>query len=546
MTAERTTAPGGVSAPPGRRRVRPSAVVALLAVAVSLAAVLVGGGSASADPSATDWQRLRQCESGNNYTANTGNGYYGAYQFDASTWRSVGGTGLPHQASAATQDALALKLWQQRGWSPWVCASILGLDGAGGGGGNNSAAAVGSLDSVSADGLSATVAGWVLDPTRTSAASQVHVYVSAPGVDPIGYPFTADVTRTDVNQVLGVTGRHGFSVQVPLRPGPNTVCAYAIGGSGNSHIGCRTLTAVGTPPVGSVDVVSATGLNAWVAGWAVDPASPGTSIPVHVYVNGTGYPFTADGSRPDVNAVLGISGRHGYAANVPLRRGTNTVCAYGIGSASSGNALIACRDVQSAEPPLGSLDGIQVSGSSARVFGWAFDPATSASTDVHIYVNGVGYAFRADEDRPDVNAAFRISGAHGYAETVPLGPGRNTVCAYGIGRPGNPSNLVIGCRDVQNGSVARSGVAVQEAPAEAAPSSPAPTSTAPTSTAPSAVAPVTPAPVPATSSRGTSTPTTPAPATGAPLTTAPATSAPATTAPASTTGAPTTTDGGSR
>lgn len=66
--------------------------------------------------------QLRQCESGNNYSINTGNGYYGAYQFNQSTWASVGGSGLPSNASPAEQDARALTLYNQRGWQPWTCA----------------------------------------------------------------------------------------------------------------------------------------------------------------------------------------------------------------------------------------------------------------------------------------------------------------------------------------------------------------------------------------------------------------------------------------
>jgi peptidoglycan hydrolase-like protein with peptidoglycan-binding domain len=95
-----------------------------------LLAVLVPT-SASADPSADDWYRLRMCESSNNYQINTGNGYYGAYQFDLPTWRSVGGTGLPSEASKAEQDKRALMLYHQRGWQPWTCARIVGLTGGG-------------------------------------------------------------------------------------------------------------------------------------------------------------------------------------------------------------------------------------------------------------------------------------------------------------------------------------------------------------------------------------------------------------------------------
>jgi hypothetical protein len=81
-----------------------------------------------ATASATDFARLRQCESGGRYTINSGNGYYGAYQFDARTWRGLGYSGLPHQAAPAVQDDAAAKLQSQRGWQPWPgCARKLGL-----------------------------------------------------------------------------------------------------------------------------------------------------------------------------------------------------------------------------------------------------------------------------------------------------------------------------------------------------------------------------------------------------------------------------------
>jgi hypothetical protein len=78
-------------------------------------------------PGEDAWNRLRICESGNNYSINTGNGYYGAYQFDLQTWRGVGGKGYPNQAAPVEQDRLARALYRSRGWSPWACARILGL-----------------------------------------------------------------------------------------------------------------------------------------------------------------------------------------------------------------------------------------------------------------------------------------------------------------------------------------------------------------------------------------------------------------------------------
>ncbi len=106
-----------------RRALALGAIIATVATS----AIVAFAGPASADPSADDWYQLRMCESSNRYDINTGNGYYGAYQFDLPTWRSVGGSGYPHEASPSEQDYRALALYRQRGWSPWVCAYLVGL-----------------------------------------------------------------------------------------------------------------------------------------------------------------------------------------------------------------------------------------------------------------------------------------------------------------------------------------------------------------------------------------------------------------------------------
>jgi hypothetical protein len=76
----------------------------------------------------TVWDRLAQCESGGNWSINTGNGYYGGLQFLPSTWRSAGGSGMPHQASREEQIRVAENLRAQAGFRPWPqCAARLGL-----------------------------------------------------------------------------------------------------------------------------------------------------------------------------------------------------------------------------------------------------------------------------------------------------------------------------------------------------------------------------------------------------------------------------------
>lgn len=73
------------------------------------------------------WDALAQCESGGNPRAVNPAGYYGLFQFDLGTWASVGGSGLPSDASPAEQLNRAKILYSQRGWQPWGCASIVGL-----------------------------------------------------------------------------------------------------------------------------------------------------------------------------------------------------------------------------------------------------------------------------------------------------------------------------------------------------------------------------------------------------------------------------------
>jgi hypothetical protein len=67
---------------------------------------------------------IAACESGGNPATNTGNGFYGKYQFTQGTWQSVGGTGNPAAASEAEQDRRAAMLYAREGSSPWpVCGA---------------------------------------------------------------------------------------------------------------------------------------------------------------------------------------------------------------------------------------------------------------------------------------------------------------------------------------------------------------------------------------------------------------------------------------
>lgn len=80
-------------------------------------------------PTGDVWQALRNCESHGNYSTNTGNGYYGAYQFSAGTWNSMN-TGFERAdlAPPEVQDDAARRLQARSGWGQWpACSKAIGV-----------------------------------------------------------------------------------------------------------------------------------------------------------------------------------------------------------------------------------------------------------------------------------------------------------------------------------------------------------------------------------------------------------------------------------
>jgi len=73
------------------------------------------------------WARLRNCESGGDYTIVSANGlYFGAYQFSLGAWAAVGGTGNPAEAPPSEQDYRARLLFERAGWTQWpICGRYL-------------------------------------------------------------------------------------------------------------------------------------------------------------------------------------------------------------------------------------------------------------------------------------------------------------------------------------------------------------------------------------------------------------------------------------
>ncbi len=98
-----------------------------VAGAVVLGTPVALAGTANAAPD-SDWDALAQCESGGDWSINTGNGYSGGLQFHPNTWSAFGGSGSAHTASRSEQIAVAERVLAGQGWGAWpACSSKLGL-----------------------------------------------------------------------------------------------------------------------------------------------------------------------------------------------------------------------------------------------------------------------------------------------------------------------------------------------------------------------------------------------------------------------------------
>jgi resuscitation-promoting factor RpfC len=89
------------------------------AITVALCGVPLMLSAATAQADTVNWDAIAQCESGGNWTTNTGNGSYGGLQFKQATWASNGGVGSPATASRAEQIRVAENVLRTQGLGAW-------------------------------------------------------------------------------------------------------------------------------------------------------------------------------------------------------------------------------------------------------------------------------------------------------------------------------------------------------------------------------------------------------------------------------------------
>jgi hypothetical protein len=213
-------------------------------------------------------------------------------------------------------------------------------------------------------------------------------------------------------------------------------------------------------PVGSFDHVSARfdNLNG-LSGWAADPATPGVSIRVHVYIDGyfIGQANTGD-PRPDVAAAMpslgGSTGWHLTTKQLDNVRSPNPTqfCAYALRNGGTVKFGLGCHSFH-LQPgpnpfnPLGALDLAAASPGLIQLRGWAGDPDGDPTTQLRIFYDGSEVLqTTASLPRPDVQSALGLSPTTGFNLSLPIMPGLHSICivAQNTGNQG-VQNTTVGC-----------------------------------------------------------------------------------------------------
>ena len=305
----------------------------------------------------------------------------------------------------------------------------------------------GSVDQIVRGPGGATLRGWAHDPDTTQP---VQVRLTDGRGGGLLTTVTTGQPRPDVQRsVPGAPLGTGWTATVALASGRHSVCAVAVdvGPGQDVDLGCRDVD-VTSAPVGALDTVVRIPGGLRAEGWSLDPDAV-DPIAVHLYAGAKGVQGTADRPRPDVARSWPSYGEaHGYRVDMARGAGTYQACTYGIDTAGGTNTALGCRTVTLDPRPLGAFDTAVRSGDQVTVRGWALDPDTARSIDVHVYVDGrAAGTTSASVQRTDIARAYpEWGGAHGFERTVTARPG-STVCVYAIDDAGG-ENPTLSCRAV--------------------------------------------------------------------------------------------------
>lgn len=306
---------------------------------------------------------------------------------------------------------------------------------------------IGGVSSWSLHGRYLTVTGWAVDPNSLDSPLRILLLLNgerAVVVDSTLY-------RGDINGYYHATGNHGFTAQLTLPDGTDTVCALAanVGAGASTELGCHTMPLPGTP-LGGISRVSQHGNQATFTGWAFDYDAPDTPLTVVASIGGRfAASVVSSVPRGDIDTAFHGTGTHGFQLVLTLPAGSTGVCLDAANIGPGSPSRLGCTTVQVPISPVGALESVAVQDHSALVTGWAVDfDAPSQAIGVVIYVGKVPEAWGLTPvDRTDINQDYQITGTHGFSATVALPDGSSTICVYGV-NVGAGSNSLLGCQTV--------------------------------------------------------------------------------------------------
>ena len=250
------------------------------------------------------------------------------------------------------------------------------------------------------------VTGWAYDPDISSLSIDVEVrlYTDADCTSQYGdaHAIKADEPRADVNQVKGVEGDHGFDADIPVPIEGDCdywVKVFALDATGDANpllAAARRVTVLGNAlPRGSLDACTGGMGFVRVQGWAYDPDTPSQSIGVrvHLYTDadctsqyGDAHALAADAPSPDANAAQGITGDHGFDADLPAAAGDYWVRAFAIDTEGGSDSPL-CSATAVAVKPL--PDGeTMVTASTTEMATGTYRVTANVTVESRIFIHG--------------------------------------------------------------------------------------------------------------------------------------------------------------
>jgi hypothetical protein len=317
---------------------------------------------------------------------------------------------------------------------------------------------IGNIDRIDLVPGGVRVLGWALDLDAPDLALGL-----AASLDGAGATGVADAYRPDVGSVYPTAGPgHGIDLVVPTAglSGGLTLCLVATGGRGvDVGIGCRATSATHVP-LGNLDLAQQAGpAVVGASGWALDPDTAEATA-VELLVDGAVVATTStDQPRPDVTRVYpGFPGPRGWTVTASVAPGSRRVCARALDTTGDDARILGCRTVAvGGGDPIGNVDGVAPSTAAPLLLeGWAIDPDTTDTIDIHLYVDGrYSRTATADRLRRDVGHAYPGYGdAHGFSIALPgLTAGSHVACAFAINELAGTRNTLLGCRAFETAGV---------------------------------------------------------------------------------------------